>query len=316
MSDVTEAIMWCNNPGLIIIIFLAQILNLCQGIVNLSNETANTVIFMLPEKDLGPDVWKAGVGCLDSFAQIFFFRNPKERFTRAYNLMLVHAFHLSSPADQIQEGFSKLINEAVTNPGPPDREELFQMRVASDYNITNGTEDKGELILADNYVIVVDSVDRLKELMKKKIVEMRSWNPGARFLVLFHNATCRNRPLGVASNIFKDLMEMFYVHRVALLYANSTMNYNLLVNDYYSNVNCRILNVQSVGQCHDGKLYPNNAVVKASMQDYVSGFSPRNCTFFACSSISAPFVEADCILGLEMRILGFMKNRLKFDVSI
>lgn len=109
---------------------------------------------------------------------------------------------------------------------------------------------------------------------------------------------------------------MFYVHRVALLYANSTMNYNLLVNDYYSNVNCRILNVQSVGQCHDGKLYPNNAVVKASMQDYVSGFSPRNCTFFACSSISAPFVEADCILGLEMRILGFMKNRLKFDVSI
>ncbi|XP_039148045.1 uncharacterized protein LOC6737526 [Drosophila simulans] len=307
--------MWCNNPGVIIIIFLGQTFNLWQGIVNPSNETANTVIFMLPEKDLGPDVWQAGVSCLDSFAQIFFFRKPTERFTRAYNLMLTHAFNLSSPADQIQEGFSKLINEAVTNPGPPDREELFQMRVASDYNITNGTEDQGELILADNYVIVVDSVNRLKELMAKKIAKMRSWNPGARFLVLFHNASCRNYPLGVATSIFKDLMEMFYVHRVALLYANSSMNYNLLVNDYYSNVNCRILNVQSVGQCHDGQLYPNNAVVKASMQDYVSGFSPRNCTFFACSSISAPFVEADCILGLEMRILGFMKNRLKFDVN-
>jgi len=57
-------------------------------------------------------------------------------------------------------------------------------------------------------------------------------------------------------------------------------------------------------------------MVHASMLDYVAGFSPRNCTFFVCSSISAPFVEADCILGLEMRILGFMKNRLNFYVSI
>ncbi|EDV56975.1 uncharacterized protein LOC6547780 [Drosophila erecta] len=307
--------MWCNNTGVIIIIFLMQVFSPVQGIVNPSNETANTVIFMLPEKDLGPEVWKAGMSCLDSFSQIFFYRKPTERFTRAYNLMLVHAYHLSSPADQIQEGFSQLINEAATSPGPPHREELFQMRVASDYSRSNETDGQGELILADNYVIVVDSVNRLKKLMKYKMVRMRSWNPGARFLVLFHNATLRDRPLGVATDIFKDLMHLFYVHRVALLYANSSMNYNLLVNDYYSNVNCRILNVQSVGQCHDGQLYPNTAVVKASMVDYVSGFSPRNCTFFVCSSISAPFVEADCILGLEMRILGFMKNRLNFDVN-
>ncbi|XP_017125448.1 uncharacterized protein LOC108144827 [Drosophila elegans] len=305
--------MWWNY--LSAIVFLLQLFDLAQGIVNPSNETAGTVIFMLPAKDLGPDVWKAGVDCLDSFAQIFFYRNPVERFTRAYNLMLAHAFNLSSPADQIQEGFSKRINEAATDPGEPHRQELFQMRVVSDHKVREKTKNMGELILTDNYVIVVDSVERLLGLMARYISKMRSWNPGARFLVLFHNPGMRNRPWHVASQIFNELMSSFYVHRVALLYANSSTDYNLLVNDYYSNVDCRILNVQSLGQCHDGQLYPSPSAVHASMLDYVSGFSPRNCTFFVCASISAPFVEADCIVGLEMRILGFMKNRLSFDVN-
>ncbi|XP_017007928.2 uncharacterized protein Ir60a [Drosophila takahashii] len=269
---------------------------------------------MLPEKDLGPDVWEAGVNCLDSFSQIFFYRNPVERFTRAYNLVLAHVFNLSSPADQIQEGFSKLINEAATYPGEPHRQELFQIRVISDK--TNQTiPNMGSLVLADNYVIIVDSIERLRRLMANHVKNMRSWNPGARFLILFNDPKLRNRPRDVASQIFTRLMEKLYVHRVALLYSISPTDYNLLVNDYYSNVNCRILDIQSVGQCHNGELSPSPRVVHASMQDYVAGFSPKNCTFFVCSSISAPFVEADCIVGLEMRILGFMKNRLKFDVN-
>ncbi|KAH8347795.1 hypothetical protein KR084_001077 [Drosophila pseudotakahashii] len=302
-----------NYPS-VSIIFLVNIYNPSLGIVNPSNETANTVIFMLPEKDLGPDVWESGVNCLDSFSQIFFYRNPVERFTRAYNLVLAHVFNLSSPADQIQEGFSKLINEAATDPGEPHRQELFQIRVISDK--TNQTiPNMGSLVLADNYVIIVDSIERLRSLMADHVRNMRSWNPGARFLVLFHNPKLRNHPRDVASQIFRRLMEKLYVHRVALLYSTSPTDYNLLVNDYYSNVNCRILDIQSVGQCHNGELSPSPRVVHASMQDYVAGFSPRNCTFFVCSSISAPFVEADCIVGLEMRILGFMKNRLKFDVN-
>ncbi|KAH8401058.1 hypothetical protein KR009_002764 [Drosophila setifemur] len=286
-----------------------------RGIVNPANETANTVIYMLPAKDLGPEVWQAGVECLDSFAQIFFYRKAAERFTRAYNLMLTHAFNLSSPADQIQEGFSRLINEAATDPGEPQRQELFQIRVVTDHSSNGRSKNFGELLLADNYVIVVDSVERLLSMMSRYVSRMRSWNPGARFLVLFHNPSVRNRPWTVASRIFKEMMESFYVHRVALLYANSSMDYNLLVNDYYSNVDCRILNVQSVGQCHGGQLYPSPHIVHAAMQDYVAGFSPRNCTFYVCASISAPFVEADCVLGLEMRILGFMRNRLNFMVN-
>ncbi|XP_016974779.1 uncharacterized protein LOC108041375 [Drosophila rhopaloa] len=268
---------------------------------------------MLPAKDIGPDVWKAGVDCLDSFSQIFFYRNPVERFTRAYNLMLTHAFNLSSPADQIQEGFSKRINEAATDPGEPHRQELFQMRVVSDHKEKKKSKNMGELILTDNYVIIVDSVERLLSLMAFYISKMRSWNPGARFLILFHNPA--EKPRKVATKIFTALMQSFYVHRVALLFADSTTDYNLLVNDYYSNVDCRILNVQSLGHCHDGKLYPSSTAVHASMLDYVAGFSPRNCTFFVCATISAPFVEADCITGLEMRILGFMKNRLHFYVN-
>lgn len=284
-----------------------------NGIVNPANDSANMVIYMLPAQDVGPQTWQAGVECLDSFAQIFFYRNPIERFTRAYNLMLTNVFNMSLPADLIQQGFSKRINEVINDPDlSPDRE-LFQLRVISDH--ANSSKSFGELLLADNYVIVVDSVERLGKLMRRYVQQSRSWNPGARFLVLFHNPRVRDKPWTIASRIFNDLMTNFYVHRVALLYANSSMDYNLLVNDYYSNVDCRILSVQSVGQCQRGQLYPSARAVHLAMLDYISGFSPRNCTFYVCASIAAPFVEQDCVLGLEMRILGFMRNRLKFEVG-
>ncbi|KAH8337808.1 hypothetical protein KR067_004482 [Drosophila pandora] len=305
--------MRCNYPSAIILVLL--FLDPGRGIVNPSNETANIVISMLPAKDLGPEVWQAGVDCLDRFAQIFFYRKPAERYTRAYNLMMTHAFNLSTPADEIQQGFAKRINEAVTDPTEPRRAELFQLRVITDHGGNVKSKNFGELLLVDNYVLIVDSVERLLSLMSRYVSRMRSWNPGARVLVLFHNAQVHNRPWTVASQIFNELMHSFYVHRVALLYANSSTDYNLLVNDYYNNENCRVLNVQSVGQCHDGELYPSPAAVHAAMVDYVAGFSPKNCTFYVCAAVSAPFVEEDCIVGLEMRILGFMKNRLDFKVN-
>ncbi|KAM8713199.1 hypothetical protein ACLKA7_013501 [Drosophila subpalustris] len=281
-----------------------------DGIVNPSNESANMVIYMLPPKEMGFHIWEVGVDCLDSFAQIFFFRNPLERLTRAYNLMTTTVFNLSVPAAQIQIGFSKRINEAISDPTMPPEREFYQLRVISD--IVKTSKFFGELLLADNYVIVVDSVQGLNKLMRDYVSKSRSWNPGARFLVLFHNAQLRDKPWGVASKIFNDLMTNFYVHRVALLYANSSTDYNILVNDYYSNVDCRTLSVQSVGQCQNGQLYPSPHAVHVAMLDYISGFSPRNCTFYVCASIAAPFVEEDCVLGLEMRILGFMRNRLNF----
>ncbi|TDG39803.1 hypothetical protein AWZ03_013774 [Drosophila navojoa] len=296
-----------------LLIWLLQLPIGGQGIVNPSNESANMVVYMLPAKDVGPRTWKVGVDCLDSFSQIFFYRNPLERFTRSYNLMLTNVFNMSLPADLIQQGFSQRINEAISDLDPQPGKQLFQLRVISDH--FNTTKFFGELLLADNYVIVVDSVERLHRLMSHHVSKSRSWNPGARFLVLFYNAQMWERPWTVASQIFNDLMSNFYVHRVALIFSDSPSNYNLLVNDYYSNVDCRVLSVQSVGQCKDGQLFPSAHAVHVAMSDYISGFSPRNCTFYVCAAIAAPFVEEDCILGIEMRILGFMRNRLQFLVN-
>ncbi|XP_030375545.1 uncharacterized protein LOC115624841 [Scaptodrosophila lebanonensis] len=284
------------------------------AIVNPSNESANTVIYMLPESELGPHTWQVGVECLHQFAQIFFHRKPVERLTRAYNLLLANVYNMSAPADQILYGYSKVINEAATAANAT-RDEIFQLRVVSDRNYKMTLLNAGEILLSDNYVIVVDSVTRLHNLMDNYISQMRSWNPGARFLVLFNSAKFHHKPLSVATQIFNDLMQNFYVHRVALIFATSATEYNLLVNDYYSNVDCRILNVQSVGQCLNGKLFPDAQSVQAAMTDYISGFSPKNCTFDVCATIAAPFVEADCVLGLEMRILGFMRNRLQFQIN-
>ncbi|XP_062134086.1 uncharacterized protein LOC133844204 [Drosophila sulfurigaster albostrigata] len=286
-----------------------------EAIVNPSNESANMVIYMLPGKDVGPHTWQVGVDCLDSFAQIFFYRNPMERFTRAYNLMMTNVYNMSLPAALIQKGFSKRINEAISNTSMPKEREFYQLRVISDQLNSKPSKIFGEILLADNYVIVVDSVERLQKMMSKYLTKSRSWNPGARFLVLYHNPELRDKPWKIASTIFNDLMTKFYVHRVALLYANSSTDYNLLVNDYYSNIDCRVLSVQSVGQCQNGQLYPSSHAVHVSMLDYISGFSPRNCTFYVCCSIAAPFVEEDCIVGLEMRILGFVRNRLGFETN-
>ena len=305
------------EKGLLLPLLLLLLLRLPVGgraIVNPANESANMVIYMLPAKDVGPRSWQVGVDCLDSFSQIFFYRNPLERFTRSYNLMLTNVFNMSLPAALIQKGFSKRINEAISDPEPHPGREFFQLRVISDHE--NSSNYFGELLLADNYVIVVDSVERLHKLMSRYVSRSRSWNPGARFLVLFNNAQMWDKPWTVASKIFNDLMSNFYVHRVALIFSNSSTDYNLLVNDYYSNVDCRVLSVQSVGQCKEGQLYPSPHAVHIAMSDYISGFSPKNCTFYICASIAAPFVEEDCVLGIEMRILGFMRNRLQFLVGI
>ncbi|EDW00626.1 uncharacterized protein LOC6559448 [Drosophila grimshawi] len=280
------------------------------GIVNPSNESANMVIYMLPEKDVGPQTWQVGVDCLDSFAQIFFYRNPQQRFTRSYNLMLTNAFNMSMTAAQIQEGFSKRINEAISDTEAPRTREYFQLRVISDhYNVTKFF---GELLLADNYVFIVDSLSHLRSLVTDYVSKNRSWNPGARFLVLYHNAEMMGKPFTVATRIFSAFRTEHYVHRVALLFADTPTDYNLLVNDYYSDVDCRVSSVQTVGNCSNGELHPSPHAVQVAMQDFINGFSPKNCTFYVCAAIAAPFVEEDCVIGIEMRILGFMRNRLQF----
>lgn len=296
-----------------IILILLFYIKPIKSIVNLNNETARMVIYLQKPNELGPSTWLAGINCLDRFMSIYFKR--RELLTRPPNIVLTSILNMSTPSAQIQEGFLKLMMEAISE--TPPNHKHYQLRIISDSQIySNIPMTHKELVLADYYIIVIDSIERLRNLMRKYVSHMLSWNPGAKFLVLYNNAQNRNKDLETAKQIFEEMLYKFYVHRVALMYATTATKYSILLMDYYNVTSCRQLEVKRFATCQEGRFKPDNVpLLEMQLQKFLNSITLSNCTFYMCASIAAPFIEADCIYGLELRIIGFIKNRLKFDVS-
>ncbi|XP_037809204.1 glutamate receptor ionotropic, delta-2 [Lucilia sericata] len=284
-----------------------------ESIVNPDNETARMVIYLQKPTDLGPRTWLAGISCLDRFTAIYF--KKREVMTRPPNIVLTSVFNMSTPAAQIQEGFLKLMMEAISE--TPPKHKHYQFRIVSDSLIyLRIPMSQRELVLADYYIIVVDSVTRLKALMRNNVSNMLSWNPGARFIILYNNVNNYHKEMETARLIFEEMLYNFYVHRVALMYATSSIKYSVLLMDYYNETSCRHLEIKSFATCQEGRFKPENiALLDLQLQKFVNSITLNNCTFYMCASIAAPFIEADCLSGLELRIIGFIKSRLKFNIN-
>uniref|UniRef100_A0A1A9X4A3 Ionotropic glutamate receptor C-terminal domain-containing protein n=1 Tax=Glossina brevipalpis TaxID=37001 RepID=A0A1A9X4A3_9MUSC len=281
------------------------------AIVNPNNETAGIVIYLRKPNDIGPRSWNAGINCLETFSELYFQR--REKLTRSLNIVSVQAYNLTTPAAQIQSGYLKHLNEVIGQ--NHTHRKYYQLRVISDAKVYSSGYLNGDgLVLADYYVIVLDNVRRLSNLLRRYMIPSISWNPGAKFLVLYHNASDRNRGEETAMEIFVEMQRAFAM-RVAVLYATSATKYSLLALRYYHELRCRELIAQPFGQCDDGKLTPGTAAMKPILYKYFNAFNAKNCTFYLCASIWAPFVEADCINGIEMRLMGFLKERLKFKLN-
>ncbi|KAM7342062.1 ionotropic receptor 60a [Cochliomyia hominivorax] len=281
------------------------------GIVNPNNETARMVIYLQKPNELGPSTWLAGISCLDRFATVFL--KKREKLTRPPNIVLTNILNMSTPAAQIQDGFLKLMMEAISE--TPPKHTHYQFRIISDSRDYGPLAHK-ELVLADFYVVVIDSLLRLRKLMLKYVSHMLSWNPGARFLVLYNNAKNRNREMETARQIFEELLYNFYVHNVAVLYATTPTKYSVLLMDYYNVTSCRELEILKLSVCQDGRFIPDSlGLLDMKLKQIFNSITLNNCTFYMCASIAAPFVEPDCTYGLELRIIGFIKNRLKFDID-
>lgn len=293
---------------------LQPFVRLAVGIVNPNDETARMVIYLQKPNDLGPRTWIAGVNCLDSFTKIYF--KKEELMTRTPNVVLTSFLNMSTPAAQIQESYLKLMMGAVSEMSSTNN--YYQLRIISDAKrYSRIAMSQRELVLADYYTIITDSLHRLRKIMRHYISYSVSWNPGARFLVLYNNVNNRNRSMETAREIFEEMLYNFYVHHVTVIYATTPTRYSLLLMDYYNHNACRQLNVKSFAVCEEGRLRPGNLnVLEKTLQAFLNKIKLNNCTFYMCASIAAPFVEADCTYGLELRIIGFIKNRLKFNVSM
>ncbi|XP_061399889.1 uncharacterized protein LOC133335599 [Musca vetustissima] len=270
------------------------------------------VIYLQKPSSLGPRTWLAGVNCLDQITRLFF--RKRESLTRSPNVVMTIAKNMTTPAAQIQEGFLKIMMEAVSELQPVHKR--YQMRIVSDAQpYVKFKMKQNELVLADYYIIVVDSLTRLSNLLQNYVSNMLSWNPGARFLILYNNVKNRNNSDETAKVIFQAMLDQFYIHRVGLLYATSDTGYVFKVLDYYNSLSCRKLRVKQFAECQEGNVLTKNpGGLQRSLDRFLSSLSLTNCTFYMCASISAPFVEADCVLGLEMRIIGFIKTRLNFNI--
>lgn len=76
--------------------------------------------------------------------------------------------------------------------------------------------------------------------MEKIVTKSPSWNPGARFLLLFNNPDLRIDANGysgidIASKFFNLLYNRFNVVRAVVLYASGVKTYNVYVTDPFKN---------------------------------------------------------------------------------
>ncbi|XP_036231699.2 glutamate receptor ionotropic, delta-2 [Bactrocera oleae] len=281
--------------------------------MNEHQETANSVIFLRPQAELDEQPWLSGVQCLEAYMKITF--TNRARLTRAYNMLISNSYNISSPALEIQHGITKLLNEVISRSNERGRR-FYQLRTVFDkekyVKIKMGNN---AVISTDYYIIIVDSVELLRQLMRNFISRMNSWNPGARFLLLYNNPIRRDSEHTVAMELFTLLQKQYYVHQIALLYANSDVGYSFSVMDYYSHANCRTIRVTKIGECTNGLPQPSAAELKRKLRKFEREIEMKNCTFQMCAAISAPFVEKNCNAGIELRIINFMRNRLKFKIK-
>ncbi|XP_067628848.1 uncharacterized protein Ir60a [Eurosta solidaginis] len=292
---------------------LFMALTVCHALMNDHQETANSVIFLRPDIEMSSEPWISGINCLDAFVKIIF--TERERLTRSYNLLLTNSHNISSPALEIQHGFAKAMHEAISTSTERERR-FFQIRtISNNSQYVKVKFGDSAVIYTDYYIIVIDSVDLLRNLMGDYISRMVSWNPGARFLVLFNNAHIRTSEEIIAMEIFTLLQKQYYVHQIGLLYATNETDYSFSVMDYYNKLSCRSIKIFHIGYCNQGEPQPNAAEVRRRLKKFERDIKVKNCTFHICAAISAPFVEKDCRTGLELRILGFMRNRLKFKIK-
>lgn len=263
-------------------------------------------VFLREPNHRGPLAIQSGIKCLHAVEMGWLKRN--EILTRSSNLAIAYIQNDTYPAVRISEEYIKFKNEFATN----SSSDTYLIRIfssASEYNRLTGM--LASILLIDYYVIITDDVNDIRFIIESYLHPAPSWNPGARFLVLYNDVTNKNNAVETAKIIFDILLKEFYIHKVILLYSVSTTNYSIHIFDPFDEQNCRTVVVENASSCDNGVINNPNAYIP-----FLKTYSSlRNCTLKLCTAIFQPFINPDCHSGLEMRILNILQGKLQFDVS-
>ncbi|KAG4072604.1 hypothetical protein HA402_004693 [Bradysia odoriphaga] len=255
--------------------------------------TASTVYLRNPN-ERGPT---AGTKCVCAMSEYYFY-DPL--ITRTTNLEYFHSSNLSAPSADIGSNFLVNIHAMITD----QVIEGLQIRVTSDatsiYSLVN--VDPRSILSVDYYVFVVDDIRKFKENLQNVVVKSPSWNPGARFLVLFNNPDVRIDANGyngvdIASKLFDLLYNRFNVARAVILYASGSLKPIL------------------IDVCDNGIL-KHTELTKISIRASRVPEKVPACTFNFCTRESEPYIEENCTSGLEIVILRTIQDIMKFQTNI
>ncbi|XP_037024283.1 uncharacterized protein LOC119066111 [Bradysia coprophila] len=279
-------------------------------------KTTTPTVYLRNPNERGPTAVNAGTKCICAMS-VYYFNDPL--ITRTTNLEYFHSSNLSAPSADIGSNFLVNIHAMITDQSV----EGLQIRVTSDatgiYSLVN--VDPRSILSVDYYVFVVDDIRKFKEDLQNVVVKSPSWNPGARFLVLFNNPDVRIDANGysgvdIASKFFDLLYNRFNVARAVILYASGIKTYNIYVTNPYKNEgDCRSLKPILIDVCDNGIL-KHTELTKISIRAARVPEKVPACTFTFCTRESEPYIEENCTSGLEIDIVRTIQDIMKFQTNI
>lgn len=268
--------------------------------------TQNEVSLRKPN-ERGPLAVQSAIKCLHAVEIDWLSR--VERLTRSSNLGIAYVHNDSFPALKISEEYIKFKNELATDPINGD----YQIRIFSSYSKYKRIASSSRILLIDYYVIITDEVKDIRFLIESYLSPAPSWNPGARFLILYNNVNNQSNAVGTAKEIFDILLKQYYVHKVIMLYAVGVTNYSIHVFDPFDENNCRKVVVENASSCDNGVI-ANTKSYQSTFNHFRKSSLLKNCTLHLCLVISKPFINDDCD-GIEIELLNILQGKLQFDVS-
>lgn len=155
-------------------------------------------------------------------------------------------------------------------------------------------------------------------MLRGHISRAFSFNPGAKFLILFHDDKhhlTKTEKSDLAFKIFELMYNRYNAANVIFLYAIHIDTYNIYVTNPYRNPKeCGSLEPILLDKCTDGTLQ-NDLITKSWARSSKVPKTLPNCVFKFCARIAEPYINEGCSSGLEMQIIEVLQEILEFKVG-
>lgn len=174
----------------------------------------------------------------------------------------------------------------------------------------------------------------------RNYVTRTSFNPGAKFIILYNNPnifSTKESRQKLAFRMFKLMYDRYNAANVVFMHVIDAYDYGIYVTEPYDNTkecgwpkktssNFRYAILRSknfflgslkpilLDICQNGTLQNNELTKSWTKHNRVPHTLPY-CTFKFCAQVAEPYVNDGCMTGLEIKIIEALKDELKFNVN-